>query len=116
MKMSGPYIASIALLAGCASTPDFDPEVELTKAVNAESKAFSTCYRKHGEAKNFDTTLNFRLNFASEIQFAEIDQKKSADTPPAMGECILGHFKKLKLPVIEGYHGAVGSFSFQFVK
>lgn len=100
-------------LAGCASTR-IDPNEEMAKVVNAESKTFLGCYRKHGARKEFDTVIKYRLNYGGEIQFAEIDSKASPSTSPDMAACVLNHFKTIRLPAVEGYDGAWGTYAFRF--
>lgn len=118
MKSVAPSFALASVLgfglAGCASAPDLDHNAEVTKAVNAHQKEFMGCYRKFGAKQEVFVTVKYQINYAGDMRFVEIDPSTSKASTPAMDNCVLQEFKTLRMPEVQGYDGARGSYTFSF--
>ena len=72
------------------------------------------CYKKFGAKMEVFVTVKYQINYAGDMRFVEIDPSTSKASTPAMDNCVLQEFKTLRMPEVQGYDGARGSYTFSF--
>jgi hypothetical protein len=114
--MKTPVIIALFLLAAtaCSTTREVDFNGQMNQAISAKEKDFHACYQKFGAEKDVRTTVKYGLSSTGDVETAEVDPAKSANTNGELGACIVKEFRTIRVPAVKGYDGLSGVYAFKY--